>query len=254
MAEKKKVESSEEKVGSPAAKGKSFASLLVKLAIILVAVGAIGVGIYYYLQYDKAQKLLKNPTLAAQTEQKTLIDKVGKLIELPQDEEPTVATVSDITKLKGQPFFAKAQNGFKVLIYSKAKRAILYDPKNNKIIEVGPINIGQSADPQKPAGDQSVPPAATTPVNVAIYNGTKTAGLAGTTEKQIAAKMSNVTVVAKGNAKENYTKTLVIDLSGNQKAVASQLAKLLSGEVGSLPKTETLPASPAADLLIILGK
>lgn len=51
------------------------------------------------------------------------------------DETPTIATVSDITKLQGQPFFAKAQNGDKVYVYSNAKKAILYRPSENKIIE-----------------------------------------------------------------------------------------------------------------------
>lgn len=248
----KKSESVEEK-GETSAKGGSLGSLLLKLAIILVAVLGIGVGIYYYLQYDKTQKLLKNPTLAAQTEQKSLIDKVGKLIDLPQDEQPTIATVSDVTKLQGQAFFAKAKNGFKVLIYQKAQKAILYDPVNNKIVEVGPINIGSAQ--QKPAQqDQGAQTPASGPVTVAIYNGTKTAGLAGTTEKQITAKMSNVTVVAKGNAKGEYTKTMVVDLTGKQKSAATQLAKLLSGQVGSLPSGEAPPASPAAEILVIVGK
>jgi uncharacterized protein HemX len=228
-----------------------FGPLLFKLAIIIIAVLGIGVGIYFYIQYDKTQKLLKNPTVAAQAEQKDLIKAVSKLIELPKDEEPTIATVSDVNKLKGQAFFAKAQNGFKVLIYPKSKKAILYDPKANKIIEVGPINIGDKA--AQPASTGSTDATVKEPVKVAIYNGTKTSGLAGTTEKQLKEKMSNVTVVAKGNAKENYTKTLVVDLTGKQKSNASEIAKNLNGEVGSLPQAETAPASNSAQILIIVG-
>ncbi len=127
-----------EKNESSVAKGGSPGFLLIKLTVILVAVIGIGAGIYYYLQYNKAQKLLKNPTLSAQVEQQSLVDKLGKLMELPTDEQPTIATVSDVNKLKGQPFFSKAKNGFKVLIYPKNKKAILYDPISNKIIEVGP--------------------------------------------------------------------------------------------------------------------
>src|SRR5205085_9066834 len=100
-------------------------------------------GVYYYLQYQKTQQLLKNPTLAAQVEVQTTIDKVAKLMELPKDEEPTLATVTDIKKLNDQRFFRNGRNGDKVLIYTKAQKAILYDPGTDKIIEVESINIGQ---------------------------------------------------------------------------------------------------------------
>jgi hypothetical protein len=68
-----------------------------------------------------------------------LINKVGQLMELPIGEKPTIATVSDMTKLKGQPFFDKAENSDKVLIYKLAKKAILYRPSENKIINVAPV-------------------------------------------------------------------------------------------------------------------
>lgn len=67
--------------------------------------------------------------------------KVGKLIVLPTDEKPTVATVTDASKVKDQTFFQNAKNGDVVLIYTKAQKAILYDPAENMIVEVGAVNI-----------------------------------------------------------------------------------------------------------------
>lgn len=76
---------------------------------------------------------------AAQLEINTLIERVGKLIVLPKGEEPTVATVSDPAKLKDQVFFANAKVGDKVLIYTKARKAYLYDPEGDILLEVAPI-------------------------------------------------------------------------------------------------------------------
>lgn len=69
-----------------------------------------------------------------------VVAKVGKLINLPLGENPTVATVTDIEKLANQPFFNNAENGDKVLIYKTSNKAILYRPSTNKVIEVTVIN------------------------------------------------------------------------------------------------------------------
>ena len=84
----------------------------------------------------------KKDTQPEVNEVNDLISEVGKLVALPEGETPTIATITDIEKIKGQPFFQKAKNGDKVLIYTNAKKAILYDPNAKKIIDVAPINIG----------------------------------------------------------------------------------------------------------------
>lgn len=109
-------------------------------AVLVVLAGAPAV--YFYRQYQNVQLKLQNPTEAAKQEAQDITKAVGKLIELPGGEEPTVATVTDVTKLSDQAFFAQAQNGDKVLIYAKAAKAVLFRPSTNKIIEVAPVNIG----------------------------------------------------------------------------------------------------------------
>lgn len=74
-------------------------------------------------------------------EAKVLAKRVGELMFLPVDELPTIATVSDPEALKNQSFFVDAKKGDKVLIYSNAKKAILYDPVANKIITIAPVNL-----------------------------------------------------------------------------------------------------------------
>jgi len=121
---------------------KLLSSRFVIALLATIAIIAIAGGVYFYMQYQNSQRLLKNTSLGGQQQVDVLVGKVGKLIELPSGESPTIATVADVTKLKGQPFFANAKNGFKVLIYTKAKKAILYDPFTDKIVEVAPVNLG----------------------------------------------------------------------------------------------------------------
>lgn len=116
------------------------------LAVLLIAAGGAGT-YYYYTKYQAAQSSLENPELLAKTEVKTLTDKLGKLIKLPSDEDPNVATVLDQEKLKDQPFFVNAKNGDKIVIYSQKKVAILYRESENIIIEVAPLTM-ESPDPQ----------------------------------------------------------------------------------------------------------
>ena len=122
-------------------KKSSAGKVAVSLAVLLL-LGATGAAGYFYKQLDDIKK---NPSKVSQDQTKTLIEAVGKLIVLPTGEQPTVATVTDPAKLKDQPFFVHAKSGDKVLIYTTAKKAILYSPTENKIVEVAPINIGNTA-------------------------------------------------------------------------------------------------------------
>ena len=112
-----------------------------KVTLILVVLLLLSIGSTAYL-YNQVKNLKANPEAKAQEEVAALVAKVGQLIVLPEGETPTVATVNDPEKLKEQPFFAKAKAGDKVLIYTNAKKAILYNPTSHKIVEVAPLNIG----------------------------------------------------------------------------------------------------------------
>ncbi len=113
-------------------------SFLLSAALFLLLVAA-GSAAYFYIRLAQLQQ---NPQAVAASEVEDLVAEVGQLIILPQGEVPTVATVTDPERLKNQPFFAQAKIGYKVLLYSNARKAILYDPGEKKIVEVAPINIG----------------------------------------------------------------------------------------------------------------
>lgn len=220
--------------------------------IFIALFGAIGIGngIYFYYQYHNSQQDLNDSVLGTQIETEKTLEKIAKMIELPA-EQPTIATVADVTKLKNQPFFLNAKNGDKVLIFQKAKKAILYRPSTNKIIEFGPINLGSIVN------DAEITPSSADsykPVSIAIYNGTNIVGLANSIDKQLKSRDKNLfNVIEKGNAsRSDYTDTIVIDVNGDNSKEAEKIASFLSGTVGSLPVGEQ--ATSSADIVIIVGK
>lgn len=110
------------------------AGIIAVASVVVILLLAISTSIYFYSKSKATPEGDAIKDLARVTEM------VGKLMVLPTDETPTLATVSDPEKLKDQPFFAKAQKGDKVLIYANSQKAILYNPNTNKIVEVAPIN------------------------------------------------------------------------------------------------------------------
>lgn len=128
---------------------------LIAVIALLVVLLAVSIILYYQSRkqiislQQKIEELEKNPSVGGSTDAQTaqLLSEVGQLIVLPTDEQPTVATVEDLTQLAGQPFFAQAVIGDKVIIYSKAAKAILYRPSEKKVINIAPI-VNDSAQPQ----------------------------------------------------------------------------------------------------------
>ena len=85
----------------------------------------------------------------------TLVKKINVFMLLP-NEMPVVATVTDAESLKtSQPFYKDAVNGDVLLLYSVAQRAILYRPSDNRIINVGPVYLNQSAPAPQTASSTS---------------------------------------------------------------------------------------------------
>jgi hypothetical protein len=133
--------------------------LILVFGIVLIAI--LTLSIFLYVQWSK---LKEDSNTISKKEVSSLVEKVGKLIVLPTDETPTIATVSDPEKLKDQPFFAHAKLGDKVLIYTNNKKAVIYDPDLNKIVEVAPISLGgvPTVNPTSPpTPDTTTPPTKT---------------------------------------------------------------------------------------------
>jgi len=107
------------------------------IIILIIVLVSLSLSFYFYYQLHN----LKNNTNSGSGNQevKDLVNKVSKLYLVPSNEDPTIATVSDPEILKTQSFFSLSEKGDKVLIFTKAGKAVLYRPSINKIIETAPI-------------------------------------------------------------------------------------------------------------------
>lgn len=226
-------------------KKKSSSSFLTTAVFFILLGALIAGGGVYQLARKYPDVLGLQTTITQEEETKKLLGLVGKLMDLPKDESPTITTVSDSDKEKSESYFANAKNGDKIIAYTKSKRIILYRPSENKIMDVGFISNSQTP----PASEQP----ASKSMSIFIFNGTDTVGAT----KGIEAKLLDIydTVQISGRAvasKTDYPDTIVIDLVGNRGEDSKKIATDLGISVGSLPEGEKKPDK--SDFLIIVGK
>lgn len=119
----------------------------VAFKVILIILGVvIGIGgtFLYIKNFGIPLKDISSAVSKANNEKAVaeIIEKVGKLIVLPKDETPVMATVLDADSLiKKEPFYAGSENGDVIMMYQNALKAIIYSPKRNIIVNVGPVYL-----------------------------------------------------------------------------------------------------------------
>ena len=229
--------------------------------ITTVAVlGASAGGYYFYRQYtstkDQLQLLQTKNANSDEQESQHIIASVAKLVDIPSD-KPTVATITDKDKLKNQAFFASAENGDKILIFASTKKAIIYRPSTNKIVDIAPININTASASAQPTG--KVAGAATTatptptqkPVSIVLLNGTATSGLTNNIEPSVKKAVPNASITKEAAQKSDYDKSIIVVSKSEAKSVADKLSSELNIPIGDSPYGEDLAGK--ADIVILLG-
>lgn len=192
---------------------------------------------------EKAQPLPEQTKVAVSSElsDEQIVAAAAKLIILPRDEQPTVATVGDLEKLKGKAFFENAELGDKVLIYTQAQKAVLFRQSENKIVAIAPINTNLAEHTQSKT------------ISLEIRNGSgKTGAAAGL--KTLLENTANFKVIKTGNTTLIYEKTILLinpasSINADKKNIL--LVKTQGQLITTLPKDEP---PTTADILIILGK
>lgn len=120
---------------------------MITITIFVFLIVAVATSWYFYAQWKKALiTQLAGSSDAIEIQQ--IVATISQGMVLPEGEDPTIATVIDREQLQDQQFFANAENGDKVLIYTNARKAILYRPSTQKIIEVAPIFFEDQAQGQ----------------------------------------------------------------------------------------------------------
>jgi hypothetical protein len=113
------------------------------LAAIFWTLIVVSGGVYatWYLQAHKRGALAALPAGAAEGSSDTYIAAIAKKILLPKDRTaPRVAVIIDPSLLTlEQDFYRGAEVGDVLVIFEESKRAILYSPRRDIIVNVGPI-------------------------------------------------------------------------------------------------------------------
>jgi hypothetical protein len=118
-------------------------ALTASRVIIILLLAVI---VFLFVQYRDAKHKLTNS--ASNNQITSLTSKVRKLVVVPANQTPTVATVVHADTLHSQTFFANAKDGDKVIVYSAEKEAILYRPSTNQIVNIAPVSSGATASGQ----------------------------------------------------------------------------------------------------------
>lgn len=211
----------------------------IPVSIVLAVTILLG-GLFLYNTLSTKNPV--DPQIQTQEEVKKYVGEIGKLMDLPVNETPTVATIIDITKLADQSFFKRGKNGDKVLLYPNNQKAILYDPGAKRIIEVGPFNPGTAT---ASASAQDI-------AKVVLRNGTKLGNLAAKIEEKLKKEIPGIEISLKENAATNIVKkTTVSLLSDSKKAQAESIAKSLNVSLSGLASGEAKPTD--ADIVVIIG-
>jgi hypothetical protein len=235
---------------------KLLTKVTLSLLPILILAGLAGGGTFMFIKYkntsDELRRLKEDPDAATREEVQAVISKVKELAEVPEDEEPTVATVTDIDKIGDQPFFTGAKNGDKVLIYTEAKKAILYRPESGKIIEVAPVTIGNQQGIDQDDGEgEDVEGAAESHISAVLFSGVDTAESISNVSNTLNSNTNNYSFEVTEQATINsYTDTLVVDVTGTRPTEAETIANLLGGTVSSYPENES---KVETDIAIFIG-
>lgn len=220
-----------------------------RLILIIATLVIVGALIYFgwsWWDLKKQVNMLLRPEGIEELQKKQteeLLNKMKEHIVLPDGEDPIIATVTDAEALKRESnFYALAKNDDVVVIYVRAKKAFLYDPFANRVLNVGPVITDENSEGIEQ--DEDI-------VSVEVRNGTEVSGRGEEMAQQISNLDGNFKVLPATNADETYSETVIIDNGADAKLLAKVEAELGTTALTTVPEGER---SSSAKILILIGE
>lgn len=112
------------------------------LLVLLLAISAASV--LLFIKYREAVD--DNP----KTQERRTIQQVTDILEAP-DEQPSVVTVLDASKLSNKQLAERAHDGDKLLVYAEHKRVVIFRPSSGKIVDMLTIQDAAADTTDSPA-------------------------------------------------------------------------------------------------------
>jgi hypothetical protein len=195
--------------------------------LALITVAALGFGGYFYVQY---KNLKDTSSKSADEINQELITQVNKVYELPKDQTPVVALVSDEAKFKAEyPVFTSAKQGDNLLLYEKAGLAVLYRSSEKKVVGTATFAVKRSASLYLVASADKQP----------------------AVEAQLT-KNYDVELVGKASPATLPTQSSVFDATGKNTELVAKIAAELGATVVSSSPLST-PPSENPDIVVLIG-
>lgn len=245
-------------------------TFVIRFGVSAVLIVSLIVAATSYAAYRKASE-----SRPEGSEAERIAEHISAFMELPDGEVPTLAIVTDREKLADQEFFDLAENGDQVLIYERAKKALLFRPSTGRVMNVAPIrdlNIAESDEAPEFAIEDPVVEGAVSeklsestskeergkmfsnPARVALLNGSQTLGVTHPVEDSLEEQFGDDIEVVMKEAAENgeYSGTVVYDLAGIWGDESREIAQVLEGSIGEIsPEAEAVPDD--VDILVLIG-
>lgn len=192
------------------------------IAVIFIAlVLSVAVAALFYI--NRTDKILTD---------EQIITSVNKVLKIEGDGNPAILTINDKTKAnQAQPFLDIAEEGDKVLLYYKAKKAVLYRPSGNQIIREGSFT----------------PPSA----KIFIRKGTNDDDKIKNVESKLE-QVNEVELISQDSSpRQDYEGVTLVSVTDRYDDKLQELEKIFGVEAQRLPAGESFPE---ADILIIVGR